>query len=63
MIFLTKLLARDSKTGNEKLWGGPRIEADSWEDAEQKISDRGYLSLDGWLIDEGEIRLSKMNKK
>jgi hypothetical protein len=59
MTFLTRLKAIDPSDGKLKTWGGPRIEASSMEDAKDKIKDKGYLELDGWLIQELEFRLSK----
>ena len=52
--FITKLEAIDPKDGKLKTWLGPIIEADSWEQAEELIKDRGYLWISGKRMIETE---------
>lgn len=55
MIYTTKLLAVNPLTQELCWWDGPRIQAISFEDAEDQIKDRGYLIIDGQLIEEIDI--------
>lgn len=52
--FTTGLRAIDPKDGILKTWGGPRITAKTWEDAEKIVQDRemGYLEVDGEFVAE-----------
>lgn len=55
MTFQTMTLAIDPKDGKLKKWIGPRIEAISLKDAQEKIKEFGYLQVTGHLhaeIDE-----------
>lgn len=52
MKFQTMTTAIDPEDGKLKEWIGPRIEAISWQDAENKIAEYGYLRITGILHSE-----------
>lgn len=52
--------AIDPNDGELKTWIGPRIEAISWGEAEEKIKELGYLQISGVLHSEID---EKTNKK
>jgi len=63
MTFLTIFKAIDTVDGKLKSWEGPDIEADSWDDAEEKIKDKPYLEIDGLFICNVKHRRSEINYK
>ena len=50
MIWLTEIKKPDPLTGEIKSWCGPRIEADSWEEAEWKIRKVKHCHILGVLV-------------
>jgi hypothetical protein len=52
MIWLTEIKKPDPLTGEIKSWCGPRIEADSWEEAEFKILKVKHCHILGVLVKE-----------
>lgn len=56
MLYQTMCLAIDPKDGELKKWIGPRIEALSRKEAENKIKEFGYLRITGLLLSEIDER-------
>ena len=52
MIWLTEIKRPDPLTGEPKSWCGPRIEADSWEEADEKVNHINGCQLLGVLVAE-----------
>ena len=52
MIWLTEIKRPDPLTGEPKSWCGPRIEADSWEEARWKIRKVKHCHVIGTLVAE-----------
>jgi len=52
MVWLTEIKKPDPFTGIIKSWCGPRIEADSWEEACCKINKVKHCQILGVLIKE-----------
>ena len=48
--YLTKCKSINPIDGQIKVWHGPIIQAASWEDAENKIKDFGYLYISGKIL-------------
>lgn len=57
MIFTTKIRAMDMIDGEIKTWGGRRIEAISWKEAESKCMP--YEEVDGVLWSEIDLKTGK----
>jgi hypothetical protein len=54
MTFTTIINAIDPLDGKLKVWGGPNIEAESWELGEMFLQSNGlgYCKIDGTLVKE-----------
>lgn len=54
MIFTTIIKAIDPRDGELKIWGGDRVEAISFDDAQHVLdtTGRGYMEIHGRLIEE-----------
>jgi hypothetical protein len=52
VIWLTEIKKCDPLTGELKTWCGPRIEADSWEEACWKIRKIKHCHILGVLVQE-----------
>lgn len=61
MTYQTMTWAIDPKDGKLKKWIGPRIEAISWKDAEEKIKEFGYLQITGQLHAEIDEETNEKN--